>query len=119
MNCPLITGLRPCECNLPRCPKCNYTKHDAQFEGDHHNCNGKIPELLSKPDITNLSHGQRIFVWWSGGNGPFEYIVFKTGEYIYACSEWEFKHKIIDEYKRLDYLSHVGEKNFETKIWLC
>lgn len=42
-NCPLVTGLRPCECNLPRCYECGYTKHDAQFEMDHDKCNGTIP----------------------------------------------------------------------------
>lgn len=42
-NCPLVTGLRPCECDLPRCPVCNYTEHDARFEGDHHLCRGVIP----------------------------------------------------------------------------
>lgn len=42
-NCPLVTGLRPCECDLPRCPVCNYTKHDAQFEMDHNLCYGRIP----------------------------------------------------------------------------
>jgi hypothetical protein len=43
-NCPLETGLRPCMCDIPRCPVCNYTTHDAAFEGDHHLCKGKIPE---------------------------------------------------------------------------
>lgn len=43
-NCPLKTGLRPCQCHLPRCPVCNYTKHDAQFEMDHSACSGTIPE---------------------------------------------------------------------------
>jgi hypothetical protein len=47
-NCPLVTGLRPCMCDLPRCPECNYTKHDAQFEGDHHICPGTIPEIESE-----------------------------------------------------------------------
>jgi hypothetical protein len=42
-NCPLETGLRPCECDLPRCTRCGYTEHDARFEGDHHNCGGAIP----------------------------------------------------------------------------
>lgn len=38
-NCPLITGLRPCECpDLPRCKGCGYTAHDKRFEGDHHLC---------------------------------------------------------------------------------
>lgn len=45
-NCPLRTGLRPCECDLPRCKACGYTKHDAAFEGDHVRCPGKIPEHL-------------------------------------------------------------------------
>ena len=43
-NCPLETGLRPCICELPRCPVCGYTKHDASFEGDHHICKGRIPD---------------------------------------------------------------------------
>lgn len=43
-NCPLETGLRPCECDLPRCPVCNYTRHDAAFEMDHATCSGTIPE---------------------------------------------------------------------------
>ena len=42
-NCPLKTGMRPCLCDLPRCPKCNYTKHDAAFEQDHRFCSGIIP----------------------------------------------------------------------------
>lgn len=42
-NCPLVTGQRPCECDLPRCPVCNYTEHDARFERDHHLCRGVIP----------------------------------------------------------------------------
>ena len=42
-NCPLETGLRPCMCNMPRCPVCNYTAHDATFEGDHRLCKGTIP----------------------------------------------------------------------------
>jgi hypothetical protein len=44
-NCPLVTGMRPCGCNLPRCPVCNYTEHDAAFEMDHHSCKGAIPTL--------------------------------------------------------------------------
>lgn len=43
-NCPLKTGLRPCMCDLPRCPVCNYTKHDAAFEMDHDRCRGVIPK---------------------------------------------------------------------------
>lgn len=44
-NCPLETGVRPCECEgMPRCPVCNYTEHDAEFEGDHARCPGRIPE---------------------------------------------------------------------------
>ena len=27
----------------PQCPKCGYTKEDAQIHGDHHLCSGKIP----------------------------------------------------------------------------
>lgn len=42
-NCPLVSGLRPCECDLPRCTVCNYTEHDARFEMDHHLCPGAIP----------------------------------------------------------------------------
>lgn len=42
-NCPLRTGARPCMCDLPRCPECGYTKHDAQFECDHARCGGTIP----------------------------------------------------------------------------
>jgi hypothetical protein len=43
-NCPLRTGLIPCECDLPRCPECNYTKHDAAFEfAGHRPCRGFIP----------------------------------------------------------------------------
>jgi len=44
-NCPLATGLRPCACDLPRCPVCNYTEHDAAFEMDHHLCKGVIPKI--------------------------------------------------------------------------
>lgn len=44
VNCPLETGIRPCLCDLPRCPKCNYTEHDARFEMDHHLCGGEIPK---------------------------------------------------------------------------
>jgi len=44
VNCPLRTGLRPCQCDLPRCPSCGYTKHDAEFEGDHGLCGGSIPK---------------------------------------------------------------------------
>jgi hypothetical protein len=44
-NCPLRTGLRPCMCDLPRCPSCGYTEHDRQFEGEHDDlCTGRIPE---------------------------------------------------------------------------
>lgn len=42
-NCPLETGLRPCQCDLPRCPECGYTEHDARFEMDHIYCRGTIP----------------------------------------------------------------------------
>lgn len=42
-NCPLVTGLRPCMCDLPRCPTCNYSDHDARFEMDHGSCSGVIP----------------------------------------------------------------------------
>ena len=52
-NCPLETGLRPCECGMPRCPVCNYTVHDAAFEMDHGSCPGKIPEA-SKPSDSAL-----------------------------------------------------------------
>lgn len=44
-NCPLRTGLRPCDCDLPRCPICNYTEHDAAFEADHALCPGRIPSV--------------------------------------------------------------------------
>lgn len=44
-NCPLATGLRPCQHDIPRCPKCNYTDHDARFELDHSTCGGLIPPL--------------------------------------------------------------------------
>lgn len=27
----------------PRCPKCGYSKKDAQLHGDHHLCSGRIP----------------------------------------------------------------------------
>jgi len=47
-NCPLQTGLRPCECDLPRCPVCNYTDHDARFECDHWHCGGAIPPSCPK-----------------------------------------------------------------------
>lgn len=44
-NCPLETYLRPCMCpDMPRCPECGYTQHDADAEGDHHLCGGAIPE---------------------------------------------------------------------------
>lgn len=42
-NCPLRTGLRPCMCDLPRCPECGYTEHDVRFEGDHYLCPGTVP----------------------------------------------------------------------------
>lgn len=50
-NCPLVTGLRPCECSLPRCPKCGYTAHDARFEGDHFLCSGTIPGAGTIPVV--------------------------------------------------------------------
>lgn len=53
-NCPLSTGLRPCECDMPRCPECGYTEHDAQFEMDHHVCPGTIPGTTS-PSTTSES----------------------------------------------------------------
>lgn len=43
LNCPLRTGSGPCECDLPRCPECGYTKHDSQFQADHYLCVGTIP----------------------------------------------------------------------------
>ena len=46
-NCPLLTGLRPCPCDLPRCAACGYTKHDAAFEMDHHLCRGVIPVVTA------------------------------------------------------------------------
>ena len=45
-NCPLVTGMRPCQCDLPRCSRCSYTDHDARFELDHTICErqgGVIP----------------------------------------------------------------------------
>lgn len=42
-SCPnLSRGIRPCTCDLPRCPKCGYTRHDAHFEMDHRLCDGAI-----------------------------------------------------------------------------
>lgn len=32
-NCPLTTGLRPCLCDLPRCPVCGYTRHEGRGVG--------------------------------------------------------------------------------------
>ena len=32
-----------CTCDLPRCPVCGYTKHDAAFHMDHGMCKGVIP----------------------------------------------------------------------------
>lgn len=43
-NCPLVTGMIPCMCDLPRCPICNYySKHDAAYHMDHDLCSGTIP----------------------------------------------------------------------------
>ena len=45
LNCPLESGAGPCECDLPRCPVCGYTEHDARFHQDHERCEGEIPEV--------------------------------------------------------------------------
>ncbi len=52
LNCPLETGMRPCECELPRCPICGYTEHDARFEGDHYRCKGIIPPKSHRIETT-------------------------------------------------------------------
>jgi hypothetical protein len=31
----------------PHCPKCGYTREDAMYNGDHHLCDGEIPESNS------------------------------------------------------------------------
>lgn len=54
-NCPLVTGLRPCGCNIPRCPVCRYTEHDAQFEMDHYLCSVSIPDI-PEPDPAIAAH---------------------------------------------------------------
>lgn len=45
-NCPLETGLRPCMCDLPRCPLCSYSDHDERFAMNHSACKGQIPDAL-------------------------------------------------------------------------
>lgn len=42
-------GVQPCPCDLPRCPFCNYTRHDAAFNMDHQVCAGAIPDTISQP----------------------------------------------------------------------
>ena len=42
-NCPLVTGRIPCMCDIPRCPACGYTEHDARFHLDHGLCREKNP----------------------------------------------------------------------------
>lgn len=43
-DCPnLSRNINPCECDLPRCPRCGYTRHDASFQLDHRMCPGRIP----------------------------------------------------------------------------
>lgn len=66
-NCPLETGLRPCMCDLPRCPVCGYTKHDAQFEGDHFVCIGKISKrereiMINQDEELGSAHSFTSFV---------------------------------------------------------
>lgn len=35
----------------PRCPECGYSATDALLHGDHHLCNGTIPERFSRPCV--------------------------------------------------------------------
>lgn len=40
-----------CDClGMPRCPRCNYTVHDADHLMDHHLCDGAIPAHQPDPD---------------------------------------------------------------------
>lgn len=42
-DCSTLHDGRVCECDLPRCPSCGYTQHDAAFHLDHDLCLGTIP----------------------------------------------------------------------------
>jgi len=58
LNCPLVTGLRPCQCEgRPRCPRCNYSDHDAAFENDHHICDGTIGPPAAPPATGEAATG--------------------------------------------------------------
>jgi hypothetical protein len=52
--------MRPCLCDLPRCPICGYTKHDASFEGDHSKCTGEIPRAPDKVACNHESVNQGV-----------------------------------------------------------
>jgi hypothetical protein len=45
-----------CNCqNMPRCPVCNYTAHDAAYLMDHRLCRGEIPSgTLVEADFSDF-----------------------------------------------------------------
>ena len=45
-----------CECSdMPRCPKCGYTEHDAAYLMDHHLCDGTIPPIDERAQRATLT----------------------------------------------------------------
>jgi len=65
--------------------------------------------MMTREEISSLglTHGDRVRVTWSGGNGPYEYTMIERNGILYACDQWEIKNGSVDRMKTPFWMQHV------------
>ena len=72
-----------------------------------------IVKYFTQEEVNNLPDGTKVMITWSGGNGPWEYIIRQTEHGVYVEDTVT---------KKINYgsgiVNFVGNGKIHTKVWL-
>lgn len=69
-----------------------------------------VTMLLTQEEVDALPDGTKVMVLWSGGNGPFEYILKKIDGITHAGNDAPYTY--------FHSLDRVGEERYNMRVWL-
>lgn len=71
-----------------------------------------MDNFLTQDEVDALPDGSRVEVIWSGGNGPYKYVILHFDGTIYAASHTA--GTLVGHV-----LKFIGKKPFHTRVKLC
>lgn len=79
----------------------------------------KTKKLLSQEEVNVLPDGTVVVVWWTGGNGPFKYIVkhyLNHEPYALLPKQYEEADLHVEFYD--NNIGFVGKDRYHTFVWI-